>query len=151
MENGGSGKYFGRRPHPVVIKLTAYNLKMANSEKFTIAAVQATPVFMDLGASVEKACCVIEETGVSGAKNAVFSEGFLPGSPQRTWFIPPMRTHPLCEIYAILHENSVSIPGQATDLLFTAAKKAGVFVAIPVIESNSEVRDSTILDTFIYI
>ncbi|MCH8123375.1 MAG: hypothetical protein IH853_09660 [Bacteroidetes bacterium] len=77
---------------------------------------------MDPGASVEKACRVIEERGASGAKITDFPEGILPEYPLWTWFIPPVKTHPLCEIYEILRENSLSIPGSATDLLFTVAK-----------------------------
>ena len=49
MENGRSGKYFGRRLHPRVIKLASYDLKMAKSEKFIIAAVQATPAIHGSG------------------------------------------------------------------------------------------------------
>src|SRR5947199_2188814 len=67
---------------------------------FRIAAVQAAPVFLDLAATVDKACALIAEAGASGARLAVFPEGFLPGYPLWVWFIPPGETSALRELYA---------------------------------------------------
>ena len=45
---------------------------------FRVAAVQATPVFMDRDATVEKACRLIKEVAKNGARLAVFPETFIP-------------------------------------------------------------------------
>ncbi len=50
---------------------------MTAKEPFTIAAIQATPVFLDLEATVEKACDLIAEAGRAGAKLAVLPEAFI--------------------------------------------------------------------------
>ncbi|MCA9821546.1 MAG: carbon-nitrogen hydrolase family protein, partial [Dehalococcoidia bacterium] len=46
---------------------------------FTLAAVQAAPVYMDRDASIDKACTLIDEAGAKGADLAVFGETWVPG------------------------------------------------------------------------
>ena len=81
------------------------------TDSFRIAAVQAAPVFLDLDATVSKACRLIEEAAGEGAKLIAFPEAFVPAYPFWVWFIPPGKTHPLRALYSRLHANSVSIPG----------------------------------------
>ena len=86
-------------------------------ESFRIAAVQACPVYMDRGATVDKACDLIARAGRDGAALAVFPEAFVPGYPVWVWFVPPGHTHPLREAYTLLHANSLTIPGPEIDRL----------------------------------
>ncbi|MGD2120915.1 MAG: carbon-nitrogen hydrolase family protein [Gemmatimonadota bacterium] len=124
---------------------------MATSDPFTIAAVQARPVFLDLEASIEKACGLIREAGGKGASVAVFPEAFLPGYPIWVWFIPSGHTRPLRALYSELHANSVSIPGEHTDRLCEAAAEAGTAVVMGLNERNSEASDSTLYNTILFI
>ena len=121
------------------------------TETFRIAAVQAAPVFLDLDATVEKACRLIEEAAKGGAKLIAFPEAFVPGYPLWVWFIPSGKTHPLRALYAKLHANSVSIPGPEVGRLAEAAGDLGVTVAIGVNERNSEGSDSTLYNTLLYL
>ena len=88
---------------------------------YKIAAVQACPVYLDLNATVDKACMLIREAGGKGAGLAAFPEAFVPGYPLWVWFIPPGHTAPLRELYALLVENPVTVPSDATDRLCAAA------------------------------
>ncbi|RMG41521.1 MAG: carbon-nitrogen hydrolase family protein [Candidatus Dadabacteria bacterium] len=125
---------------------------MANqTQTIKIAAIQACPVYMDLEASVDKACTLIAEVGLAGAKLAVFPEAFIPGYPAWVWFVPPGQTHPLREIYSELQRNSLSLPDSATEKLCLTAKKAGVTVAIGINEKNSETSSTTLYNTLLYI
>jgi nitrilase len=118
---------------------------------FLIAAVQATPVFLDLDASVEKACALIAEAGRAGAKLAVFPEGFLPTYPLWAWFIPPHKTNELRELYTELLENAIAVPSRQTDQLCRAAAAAGVTVVMGVNERNVEASGTTLYNTLLFI
>jgi predicted amidohydrolase len=48
---------------------------------FKIAAVQACPVYLDLNATIDKACSLIRQAGHEGAALAAFPEAFVPGYP----------------------------------------------------------------------
>ncbi len=118
---------------------------------FKIAAVQASPVYMDRDATIVKASRLIAEAGAAGADLAVFPEAFVPGYPLWVWFIPAGHTHPLRELYAEFLANAVAVPSDATAQLCEAAKKAGVAVAIGINERNSEASGTTIYNTLLYI
>ncbi len=121
------------------------------SEAFKIAAVQASSVFLDRDATIDKACGLIEEAARAGAALAVFPEAFVPGYPLWVWFIPPGHTHPLRALYTELHANSISIPGPAVSRLAEAAGDCGITVAMGVNERNSEASDSTLYNTLLYL
>jgi nitrilase len=123
----------------------------ATNGAFTIAAVQAAPVFLDRDATVEKACRLIAEAAGKGARLVVFPEAFIPAYPLWVWYIPPGQTRPLRELYAELHANAVAVPGPATDRLCAAAAAAGVTVAVGINEVNSEASRTTLYNTLLYI
>jgi nitrilase len=122
-----------------------------SSASFRVAAIQAAPVFLDLEETLQKAGNLIEEAAKGGAQLAVFPEAFLPGYPVWVWFIPPGHTHPLRELYARLHANSISIPGPATRRLGEVTGDCGITVAIGVNERNTEASDSTLYNTLLYL
>ena len=60
-----------------------------NSEKnVTVAVAQATPIFLDRQATLEKACDIIADAGQNGAKLVVFPEAFIPAYPDWVWLVP---------------------------------------------------------------
>jgi nitrilase len=121
------------------------------TSSFLVASVQATPVFLNRTACIEKACSLIAEVGNAGAKVAVFPEGFIPTYPVWTWYIPPYKSKALRELYVELVDNSVSVPSPETDRLCCAAAKAGVTVVIGVNERNSEASGTTLYNTLLFI
>ena len=121
------------------------------SESFRIAAIQASSVFMDLNATTEKACRLIEEAAAGGATLAVFPEAFVAGYPIWVWFVPSGQTQALRTMYTELHRNAIAIPGPETERLGKAAAKHKITVAIGVNERNSEASDSTLYNTLLYI
>ena len=118
---------------------------------FKIAAVQTAPVFMDREATVAKACELIAEAGQSGAGLVVFPEAFIPTYPDWVWRIPPGEHGMLADLYAELLEQSVTLPGPATDQLCQAARKAGVYVVIGLNERNAQASNASLYNTLLYI
>ena len=117
-----------------------------SQEKVTAAAVQATPVYLDRDATVEKACGLIEEAGTNGAALVAFGEVFVPGYPDWVW-----RTQPWNDagLFGRLQEQAVVVPSDATDRLGDAARRAGTFVAIGVEERD--VHGSTLYNSLLYL
>ena len=118
---------------------------------FKIAAVQTSPVFMDREATVAKACELIAEAGQSGARLVVFPEAFVPTYPDWVWRIPPGEHGMLADLYGELLEQSVAIPGPATERLCQAAREADVYVAIGVNERNAQASNASLYNTLLYI
>jgi nitrilase len=118
---------------------------------FTVAAVQAAPVFLDRARTIEKACKLIAEAGRRGARLIVFPEAFVPTYPDWVWAIPPGEVGLHNELYAELLANSVDIPSEATEKLCAAARRAKGVVAIGVNERNAEASGASLYNTLLYI
>lgn len=120
-------------------------------DTFTIAAIQASPVFMDLDATIEKACDLIKKAAKKGADLAVFPEAFVPGFPDWIWQVPPIEMTLNQNLYAKLLEQSVTIGTIQTDRLCEAAKEAGIYVIIGVNKKNTQGSGGSINNTLLFI
>ena len=118
---------------------------------FKIAAVQATPVYLDRDATVDKACGLIAEAGRNGARIVVFPESFVPAYPDWVWAVPPGAEAVLSGLYAELLANAVEIPSAATQRLCRAAKRANTYVVMGMTERNTEASGASLYNTLLYI
>jgi nitrilase len=124
---------------------------MLNSSTFLVAAAQATPVFLNRAATVDKACELIAEAGRAGARLVAFPEAFIPAYPDWVWAIPPGEEKTLNELYAELVANAVTIPSDATDQLCRAAQRAHIHVVMGMSERNAEASGASLYNTLLYI
>jgi len=122
-----------------------------NYATFKVAAVQATPVFLDREATIDKACELIATAGSEGARLIVFPEAFIPTYPEWVWGIPPGEQGLLNELYSELLTNSVTIPSDATDRLCEAARLANAYVVMGMSERNVEASGASLYNTLLYI
>ena len=120
---------------------------MANGSEFTLAAIQATPVYFDREASTAKACRLIHEAASKGATVAAFGETWLPGYPFFAWSESSTLRWEAAEAYLA---QAVEIPGPETNQLCSAAHAAGVDVVIGVAELDSRTR-GTVYCTLLFI
>jgi nitrilase len=115
--------------------------------KVTAAAIQATPVFLDRDATVERSEKLIHEAATNGAGLMVFPETFVPGYPDWVWRVPAWEG-PSGELYERLLDNAVVVPGPATEAIGRAAKRAKAFVSMGV--NEREPTGSTLYNTQLY-
>ncbi len=102
-----------------------------------VAAVQASPVFLDLDATLQKTIGLIEEAAALGARYIVFPESWLPGYPAWLDFCPgaALWNSPGAKaVFARLRENSVVVDGRETQALAEAALRLGVVLVVGIHE-----------------
>jgi nitrilase len=109
----------------------------------TVAAVQATPVFMDREATTEKTCALLKEAAGNGARLVVFGEAFIPTYPDWVWRVPAWGDN---DLVRRLYDQAVSIPSPTVDRLAEAAREAGAYLAIGV----DELEGGTLYNTLLY-
>jgi len=119
------------------------------TETFTVAAVQAEPVFLDTGDSIKKACRLIAEAAKKGANLVVFPEAFIAGYPDWIWQVPPGEITLNQALYARFLDSAIAIPSPESETLAAAARKAGVYLAIGVNERSGS--GGSVYNTLLFI
>lgn len=116
------------------------------NQSVKVAVIQAAPILMDRDATIEKAVSLIKQAGEKGAKIVVFPEAFIPAYPRGLSFgtIIGSRTDDGRKDWYRYWENSIPVPGEATELLGDAARESGVYLVIGVIERDSEYSGGTL-------
>lgn len=117
----------------------------------TVAVVQAAPVLFDREASVEKAGRLASEAAALGARLVLFPEAFVPAYPRGLGFgmVVGQRTEAGRRLFDRYLRSSVDVPGPATEALGEAARTAGIYLAIGVIERDST-SGGTLYCTLLY-
>ncbi|WP_017727852.1 carbon-nitrogen hydrolase family protein [Halalkalibacterium ligniniphilum] len=116
------------------------------NQHLRVAVVQAASVIMDREASVEKAVSLTIEAGEKGVDLVVFPEAFIPAYPRGLNFGATVgsRSPEGRKDWLRYWENSILVPGESTKRLGEAARKAGVYLVIGVIERDSEYSGGTL-------
>ena len=101
--------------------------------KFTAAAVQAAPAFLDLDAGVDKAISLIAEAAANGASLIGFPETWLPGYPWFIWLDSPAWGLQYFQRY---HDHSLVYGSPQADRLAQAAKDHAIMVVMGLSEKS---------------
>ncbi len=92
-----------------------------------VAAVQASPVWLDAQGTLDKTISLIEEAGKKDVKLIAFGEVWLPGYPFSIWLLPPMQA---MEIVMRHRMNAITVDGPEMRAIGEAARKAGTYVML---------------------
>jgi nitrilase len=117
-----------------------------------VAVVQAAPVLFDREATIEKSVSLVAQAAEKGAQLVLFPEAFIPAYPRGLSFgmVVGSRSSEGRQIWQRYWDNSVTIPGPATEALGEAVREAGVYMAIGVIEKDSQFSGGTLYCTLLY-
>jgi nitrilase len=103
--------------------------------KYKVAAIQASPIFLNKEATIEKACKLIGEASSHGAALCVFPETWVPGYPFWAGRVAhKFGDRTLKKVYARLYANSVDDSGHEVSKIGKAAKEGNIFVALGINE-----------------
>ncbi|MFK4656117.1 nitrilase [Bradyrhizobium japonicum] len=120
---------------------------MLKLPRFRAAAVQASPVYLNAGATADKAASLVREAATNGAKLVAFPEVFVPGYPYWNWITDPVTGSAWFEKLA---KASVLVPGPEIDVVRKAARDTGCYVVLGVNE-RSPVSLGAIYNTLVFI
>ena len=116
------------------------------NNKFTAAAVQMAPVFLNKDETIGKVISLIEEASSNGANLIVFPEATVPCYPYWPKDLGSIEGRKqVLDAFTELHKNSIEIPSEETKKLAEAAKKAGAYVILGVNERDGGTLYNTIL------
>ena len=125
-----------------------YHRKAPMKDSFLAAAAQISPVYMQLGPTVDKVCRAILEAGSRGAELVVFPEVVIPGYPYWRGLYPISEW---TEWMVRYQKNSLAIPGPETERLCEAARQAKCFCAIGCSERSTRPGSETLYNTILFI
>ncbi|ERI09839.1 carbon-nitrogen hydrolase family protein [Aneurinibacillus aneurinilyticus] len=117
-----------------------------------VAVVQAASIIMEREASTEKAVSLTLQAAEKGARLVVFPEAFIPAYPRGLSFGTKIgsRAPEGRKDWLRYWENAVPVPSETTERLGEAARQAGVYLVIGVIERDNECSGGTVYCTVLF-
>ncbi|MBA2461297.1 MAG: carbon-nitrogen hydrolase family protein [Actinobacteria bacterium] len=121
------------------------------NEPVTVACVQVEPAIFDRAATIDRVEGRTAEAAAQGAGLVVFPETFIPAYPSSTWakafagWADPRAK----ATFALLHRESLAVPGPDSDRLGAIAREHGVWLVIGVNELDPE-RPGTLYNSLLY-
>ncbi len=112
--------------------------------RFTAAAVQAAPVYMDREATIQKGCDLIDRAARGGAQLIVFPETWVPGYPFWAFGSTVFSN----DVFLRLYASAVEVGSEAAQALSEAAARAGAHVVMGVNERAR--RGGTLYNSLLY-
>jgi len=124
----------------------------SNACRVKVAVVQAAPVLFDRVKTIQKACDLVAEAAGQGANVVLLPEAFVPAYPRGLSFgtVVGNRTPAGRMLWQRYWDNTIEVPGAETELLGKAARAAGVYLAIGVVERDRDYGGGTLYCTLLY-
>ena len=105
-----------------------------------VACVQVEPVILDRDATIEKLARFTAEAAQNGAQLVVFPETFIPAYPSSAWAkaLAGWAEPGAKEAFALLHRESLEVPGPDADRLASIAQEHAVWLVVGVNEIDRD-------------
>jgi len=118
-----------------------------------VAVVQAASVLFDRQATIDKAHRLICAAGNNDAKLVLLPEAFIPAYPRGLSFGMTVgsRSNEGRSLWKKYWDNAIEVPGPDTEALGAAAREAGAYLAIGVIERDRDYSGGTLYCTLLYL
>ncbi len=120
-------------------------------ERVPVACVQVEPAILDRAGTLERVAERTAEAAAAGAKLVVFPETFIPAYPSSAWAkaLAGWGEPGAKEAFALLHRESLELPGPDADRLGAIAREHGVWLVIGVNELDPA-RPGTLYNSLLY-
>jgi nitrilase len=117
----------------------------------TAACVQVEPAILDRAATIDVVATRTAEAAGAGADLVVFPETFIPAYPSSVWAkaLAGWGEPGAKEAFALLHRESLELPGPDADRLAGIAREHGVWLVIGVNEVDPA-RPGTLYNSLLY-
>ena len=100
-------------------------------KKFKAAAVQTSPVFLNVEKTIDKAISFVKEATANGANLVAFPEVFVAGYPYWNWIMTPVQGS---KWYEQLYKSAVKVDDAVMQPLFQEAKNHNCHIVIGINE-----------------
>jgi len=124
----------------------------ANHQKIKVAVVQASPVLCDRDETIKRVRRRILEAAKKDIKLLLFPEAFIPAYPRGLSFgaVVGSRSSEGRRTWQRYWENAVDVPGPDVEAIGEAVHETGIYLAIGVIERDSQFSQGTLYCTLLY-
>jgi nitrilase len=120
-------------------------------EPLTVACVQVEPAILDRAGTIDRLEVRTAEAAAAGAGLVVFPETFVPAYPSSIWAkaLAGWGEPGAKEAFALLHRESLEVPGPDADRIGAAAREHGVWLVVGVNELDPA-RPGTLYNSLLY-
>ena len=122
-------------------------------ETFRVAVVQAAAAPFDPGAAVDNVCARTAEAAADGARLVLFPEAYVGGYPWGLSFGTAVggRSDAGRRTWERYWASAIDVPGPEVERMADAAREAGVYLCVGVIERDSTYSRGTLYCTLLYL
>src|SRR3712207_4286626 len=122
--------------------------QMTRSAVVRVAAVQATPVILDVAATIDKAVALLGQAAAEGARLAVLPEAFVSLYPSNAWAAGATRFSGWDELWERMWDSAVDVRGPHVARLVDACREHRVHCVVGVNEREDE-RPGSLYNTML--
>lgn len=125
---------------------------MSAMESVRVAAIQAAPVLFDAEATIDRAGELVARAAAEGARLVLLPEAFVPAYPRGLGFgaVVGSRSAEGRDLWARYRAACIELPSPQSARLGEIAEAHGVYLAVGVIERESESGGGTLYCTLAY-